>query len=451
MAQAMATPPPPREDAETLRRLLHRWFVEYNPLALASAMLVLVGLNLLSKGLAERASVSGALGVALVAEVYALALIGSAALAYRIGQKRSAVLLGLLAVVYEADVTLHSETSSVLGSVGLASGAVWLALSGLKALGLSKALRLRVDTRVWALVGTFAVGLATLPFALSRVSSSTSGALVGGFVLVLGALVPRDLEGRVRSVVPLDARDETVLRRSVLAAFAILALGLVLHVGFWTAMFHVDALRVVLAVVALFVARRESERTVWVLVGCALLGTLAFAPERLSDLALASTAALLLRALSRTRIVEISDVTHADEAGPYRAGETTGPHRVEIFERYVPVDAQTRARLFTGALATAHLGLWTLAYHGGALPAHDLALDATVVGFALAMAWKLRARAALGLASAIVGHALFVSGLVPRPRTAMGWGATAIGLGFSLLAGSVGVGYHLAKDEPTRT
>ena len=86
----MATPPPPREDADALRRLLHRWFVEYNPLALASAMLVLVGLNLLSKGLAERASVSGALGVALVAEVYALALISSAALAYRIRAQEAA-------------------------------------------------------------------------------------------------------------------------------------------------------------------------------------------------------------------------------------------------------------------------------------------------------------------------------------------------------------------------
>ncbi|RYE82870.1 MAG: hypothetical protein EOO75_20050, partial [Myxococcales bacterium] len=51
--------------------LLRRWFVHYNPLYLASAMLVLVGLTLVSRGLVEQGSQRGQLGVALLAEVYA--------------------------------------------------------------------------------------------------------------------------------------------------------------------------------------------------------------------------------------------------------------------------------------------------------------------------------------------------------------------------------------------
>jgi hypothetical protein len=274
---------------------------------------------------------------------------------------------------------------------------------------------------------------------------------VGAWVFALGALVPRDGLGRVRSKVALDAWGETVLRRSLLAACGIMAAGLVLHLGFWTATFHIDASRLVLAVVALFVARRESDRTVAVLVGVGLLGALVMAPQRLSDLALAASAALVLRAVSRARVVETRDPATSDDPGPYRAAETTGPRRVESFVTYVPVDAKVRARLFASALASAHLGLWTLGYHGGALPAHDVALDAATVGFALAMAWKLRSRAALGVASAIVGHALFVSGLVPKPRTAIGWGASAVVAGFALLAASIGVGYRLAKDEPPRS
>ncbi len=413
-------------------------------------MLVLLGLNLLSKGLADRGGTVDALGVALIAEVYALALVGSAALAYRIGQRRSAVLLGLLAVVYEADVTLHTETCAVLGGVGASASVAWLGLAVAKIHALSLALRLRADRRAWALVLVLVAGLGALPFALARLEPRGAGALVGAWIFALGALVPRDPEGRIRSLVALDAWGATVLRRSVLAASAILTAGLVLHVGFWTTTLHVDPLHVGLAVFALFVARREEERTVWASVGAALSVAMLAAPHWLPDVALAASAALLLRATSRAYALESHEHEPSEESGPYRVGEGAGPRRVEVYATYTPLDAPTRARLFTGALATAHLGLWTLAYRGGPLPPHDVALDAAVLGFALAMAWKLRARGALGLAGAIVGHALFASGLVPEPRTALGWGAYAITAGFALLAASVGVGYRLSKDEPPR-
>src|SRR5690606_9630249 len=81
------------------RRLLHRWFVEYNPFYLLSATLVLGGMILTSRALAAGGGVYGQVGVAAIAELYASALIGGAALLTRIGQRRPAVMLAVLTVL----------------------------------------------------------------------------------------------------------------------------------------------------------------------------------------------------------------------------------------------------------------------------------------------------------------------------------------------------------------
>jgi len=79
--QGGADPRATTEDSSRYwRRLLHRWLIEYNPLYLLSAMLVLGGMILTSQGLARQSSLYGPLGVAAIAELYALALIGGAAL-----------------------------------------------------------------------------------------------------------------------------------------------------------------------------------------------------------------------------------------------------------------------------------------------------------------------------------------------------------------------------------
>ena len=81
------------------RPLLHRWFIEYNPFYLLSATLVLAGMIVWSHGVAEQGSLYGSFGIAAVAEVYAAALIGGAALLMRIGQRRPAVMLALDALI----------------------------------------------------------------------------------------------------------------------------------------------------------------------------------------------------------------------------------------------------------------------------------------------------------------------------------------------------------------
>lgn len=130
-----SSPPPraranerPRDGADFWRRLLYRWFVEYNPLYLLSAALVLGGCFLLSRGLASDESPFVSLGITLVSEVYAFGLLGGAALLTRIGPRRPAVMLALLFALYQWDLTLHTETCAYLGATGRWAAAVWLAV-----------------------------------------------------------------------------------------------------------------------------------------------------------------------------------------------------------------------------------------------------------------------------------------------------------------------------------
>src|SRR5687767_4219871 len=122
--RAMDCAPSPTTSS-SLHPLLHRWFVQYNPIYLVSAALVLAGMILTSRGLAHEGSLYGFLGVAAIAEVYAFALIGGAALLVRIGQPRPAVMLAILTVLYQSDLTLHTETCANLGSIGGVAGIGW--------------------------------------------------------------------------------------------------------------------------------------------------------------------------------------------------------------------------------------------------------------------------------------------------------------------------------------
>ena len=80
VAPTPSDPDPPAADA--WRRLLYRWFVQYNPLYLVSAMLVLAGCTLWSRGIVDAVGVGDGvdvledLRVAGVYELYGVALLG---------------------------------------------------------------------------------------------------------------------------------------------------------------------------------------------------------------------------------------------------------------------------------------------------------------------------------------------------------------------------------------
>jgi hypothetical protein len=140
------------------RRLFHRWFIEYNPLYLLSAALVLRGVNLLSMGLVRAGHLYAVLGGPAVAEVYAWALIAGAAILTRVGLRRPAVLLALIAVLYQGDLTLHTETCAYLGWVGWLASITWLVSFAAKLRALAWAMRLRVSRTAYLVPLLGAVG-----------------------------------------------------------------------------------------------------------------------------------------------------------------------------------------------------------------------------------------------------------------------------------------------------
>ena len=447
------------------RRLMHRWLVEYNPLYLLSATLVLGGMILTSRGLAREGSLYGETGVAAIAEIYAATLIGGAALLTRIGQRRPAVMLALLTILYQCDPTLQTEASPYLGTVGTAATLAWLALFVGKLCALAWAMKLRVSKATYATATFAALGLALLPRYLHDLEASRATALVAAWLF--GSFT---LHGIARagasSAVALDAWGTTVLRRAVRASWALGALLFVGHVMFWSTQ-HPIVLAALVPIVPLLAVRSvRIEAKAWFLVAATLLCVAVAMPGAFAMTTLMAAAALVVRALApgvraaSTTAATSSRASHRDEAGPYRAPGAFDPEahasrvaaaasmRLRSDEpppALVIVERAERMRLLTGALFATYLGVWTLAWSGGDWPAHVLVLDLAAAAVVLLFAWRARARVAVVPLAGVAMHAVVQAHLVPAPRSLLEWGAAAVGLGFALLLASLAASYRLRR------
>lgn len=429
----------PRTNDDAFGRLMRRWFVEYNPLALASAALVLGGIWLLLREAANEGSALGALAVAGLAEVYALALIGGAAFLARIELRRPAVMLGLLAALYQGDLTMHVETCAYLGDLGRAASAAWAVLFAVKLLLLCWALRLRASRSALLVPIVGAVGLAAMPHLLREVGASTGGALIGLFVFGLGA-AGLWTERRLRAASPMDPRG----RRSLAATWGLwAALGLA-HALYWC-FDHRLPPGAILAGLALLAARwARRERAVWALVASVLAATFALAPSALWQVAWMAAALLVLRALRTPR------------RGEVRATSATPPYRGDPFPAPPPrpalswgrAEPRALARLATGATALAYLGAWTAGWRGGALPDHLLALDLALAVAAGLLLWRTRRAHALAPPLATATHLGTQQGWIALPRTALEWGLTCVGLGFAALLVSLLASWRWRARDP---
>lgn len=446
------------------RRLMHRWLVEYNPLYLLSATLVLGGMILTSRGLAREGSLYGEIGVAAIAELYAATLIGGAALLTRIGQRRPAVMLALLTMLYQCDLTLQTEASPYLGTVGTAATVAWLALFVGKLHALAWAMKLRVSKAAYATAILAALGLAVLPRYLHDLEASHATALVAAWLFGSFTLHGIARTG-VTSAVALDAWGTTVLRRAVRASWGLGALLFVGHVMFWSTQ-HPIVLAALVPIVPLLAVRSvRIEAQAWFLVGATLLCVAVAVPGAFAMTALMAAAALVVRALlpgvraASTTPATSSPPSHRDEAGPYRAPGAFDPEAhaarvaaaatrmesVEPIPALVLVERAERMRLLTGALFAAYAGVWTLGWTGGDWPAHVLALDLAAAAVVLMFAWRARVRVALVPLTAVAMHAVVQAHLVPAPRSLLEWGASAVGLGFALLLASLAASYRLRR------
>lgn len=416
-----------------IRRLLHRWLIEYNPAYLLSATLVLAGVIVISRSLAQEGSLYGQLGVAAIAEVYTWCLIGGAALLTRLRLRRPAVMLALLTALYLGDLTLHTETCAYLGGVGFFAALGWLGLFGAKvlALGWAMELRLSASTRFLPILG--AIGLVAFPQLFSWMGGSTTSQAVGLWVFVLGAAALFTTR-KVQCKAVLDPWGQTVLRRSLRAVWVMWAVLLLGHVAFWASESKLDI--IVLAPALLLLSTRwvRSEAATWALTAGTIVLTAWAMPQFVSVTALMAAGVLVLRALRRPIWVR-QERNPSTPSQPYRtSGAPPAPEPLRwTLQGFGPSAPAARIRLFTGAIFAVHLSLWLQGWTEGPWPSHILVLDLLLTALVLFVVRKRYLPIAIAPLSMVYLHWATQSGLIRAPKTALQWGTTSVGVGFALL------------------
>jgi hypothetical protein len=396
------------------QRLLRRWFIEFNPLYLLSATCVLVGVNRLSEALVHRRD--SVLTVTAIAEFYAWALIGGAALLMRIGLRRPAVMLVLLAALYQGDPTMHSETCAYLGVVGVLAAALWLASFVGKLYAIAWAARVRLSRSAVAVPTLGALGLIVAPHFLLRAAAPTMTALVALWLFALFAWALSSSR-RISSVVALDDWRHTVLRRTSTAVWCMWALAIILHVCFWADEFGLK-LGVLLPLVLLLRTRwARQEREVWLCAASAFAvgGLMA---EQFSTVAAMGALAFLLRA--------------------FREPSST-------FAGFSAANPAARARFMTAAIYCAYLYAWTRHWAGGPLPEHALLLDSSLSVALALLLFKVRRAAVVVPLLLTYLHLGVEAGLVFAPRSEFQWAIVYIGVGFALLLASLGGSVYVQR------
>jgi hypothetical protein len=440
-------------DSIDWRRIAHRWFVQYNPLYLVSAALVLLGLHLVSVGYAGRGLGSFELSLVVqgLNEGYQLALIASAALLYRIGRRRAAVMLALIEVVYLCDLTFHNGVSSMLELAGIVGSVGWWLLTIAKLRVLAWALRLRLSRGSWLTAGAGAAAIASYPHLLFArlVSPEAAGPLTGALLFAVGALALFG-ERAIESRDPLDAWGHTVLRRARLACFGIWGGLGVAHLLFWSLQAGVPALLGVLpALLLLFASRARRERSAWIAVAAALAWlALCASFARFSPLIVPTTMAMAAVALALRgwlgRPAGVAAARVAMPLHPYRGAASTPEAPEPAPPPRAPLGPEA-LRCYVGALASLHLAIWSLDFWGEGWPPHQLVLDLVFTILLALLAWRGRARLAIVPLLALWTHALATGSLVQGPSTSLGWGALLLGTGFALLAIGVAVSCLLRR------
>jgi len=427
------------EDDDAWRRLLHRWFVQYNPLYLLSATLVLGGTTVLSRAVVTQRIFHGGLAIGAITELYAVMLIVSAAVLVRMRQRRPAVLLALLAVVFECDVTMQVETYAWYGTVGVAASGAWVLLAMGKLWGLSRALRLRASASAWGTIALGASGLAAFPHLLRGVGPSATWTLVAAWLFAVGASA---LWTRRRVICEdsMDARG----RRCVRGTWRLWGGALLAHVAYWsTDVRGFDAV-VLIAALGLLSARwMRRERHVWALCAATVVGVALLAPAHLSLIAFLAAATLLLRALrGPARVLEAAPAP----SSPYRVASTSDDPTPRVV--FVRASQPALHRLCVGAASALYLGAWTAGWSGGPLPDHGLVPD---LAFALAtalMLWRWRAWLAAAPFAATQLHLAAELGWIRAPRDALELGGAIVGAGFVVLAAGLLASWRLGRALP---
>jgi hypothetical protein len=381
-----------------VQKLVHRWFVRYNPLYFFSSLSVLAGVFLVSRGLEELRSASGYYALSGTVQVYELLLLAGAALLHRVAkQSRPAVILAVLEVFFLFDWTFQTEVMATMSGFAPLLAVGWVALAILKLAALAWIFRLRLS---WPAGVAALLGFAALAFIPSLMQSLEAhrDLLHLGATWFAAALV--GLVMLTRAPIATSARlapwGRTVLRRSIRAFWVAGAAFLGVHLIAWSVLFTVPvtwAHAVPFLLLSALLVRHE---------GTAWLGTLV----------------ALLVALNQPQTLWVT-------AGAAAAILAICSWRLD------------KRRLLVGAVLAAELAVWTYAWTGEGVPkaliwVHLVAAVAVAV---IGLRWRLYV--------AIPGVLLALAPVARQlaPTTTMEWGIGLLAVGFLALVAGVALNW----------
>jgi len=436
--QTIAPTPRPQTAIEAL---LHRWFVQYNPFYLLSAALVLAGLTMISGAMKDDASVWGIVGVGLLSELYAIALIGGAALLTRIGSPRPAVFVALIAILYQGDLTLGTETWALLGGVGKVATLVWPIVFVAKLRALAWALELKLSPSAIAVPSFGAIGVALVPQLARRLDAHDLTVVVALFLFgMVAAALWSNRE--VTSRRDLDAWGRTVLSRAIRATWVIFGCLVAAHILFWRSQYKLDGMIGLPVFMLLGTRWIRREAGVVAYVSVTLLYIATSMPAFLPVSALMGAIVLSLFALRRP-VDPSEDEAASPPRDDYRV--RTEPEVRASALRFVAAQSPDLWRQLGWAAYARYLSAWTFGWRGGALP-HHVALCELAISAAIAwIVWRSRSRVVVLPLVATYLHWSIQSRLVRAPQSPLQWGLASFALGFTMLLGSLFASWRLSR------
>jgi len=389
--------------SKRVREKLNYWFIQYNPLYFFSALCVLFGLFLISKGLEEVDWSVGQLILSGVMQFYEILLIAGGALLFRVaGQHRPAVILGIIEIFFLFDCTFRTELMTTLGRVGIWTSVAWFVLVALKLLALLWLFRLKTSPATIIVPALAAAVIAGVPHALEFYKTDQIlihlGAIWYGFVLMASV---RYLKPKIESTMDLDIWGQTVLRRVKKTALFMWAGFYLFHMLTWIEMFNVPFTLAQAAPFFLFWFLAKHEGWVWI-GGLVIITLTSVIPYAVTPVAIFVAIAFGLKA-RETR----------------------------------------RYRFFVGTVLFLYFACWTIGWEGKALPEANLWLNFIAAAILIVMAWRLRLPSAI-FAAVLV---MFPGANFLIPHGPLQWGILILVIGFIALIVGVAINWSQKKSQ----
>jgi hypothetical protein len=387
-----------------LNKKLHYWFVQYNPLYFFSALCILFGMFLISRGLEELDWRQGQLLLTAVMQLYEIVLLIGGALLFRVkGHFRPAVILGLIEMFFLFDCTFRTEMMTTIGTVGGITSVLWVALVGFKLMALIWVFRLSVSFCVVIITMLAALGIAGVPHALALFKENqlliNLGAVWYGVILIVSLQYIRP---RIDCIITLDDWGMKVLNRVKKTALLMWSGFYLFHLMTWIEMFDIPFSFAYAGPFFLLWFLPKKEGWAWV-GGIIIIGITSVIPSAVTPTALVVAIFYGLRA------------------------RQTKQHR-----------------FYLGTVIHSYLAFWAVGWKGEILPEPNLWLILTTTMILVVMAWYWR------LLSAIPASVLvMLSGAeILLPQGLLQWGSFVLVIGFTTLIAGIAVNWTQNRFKP---